>query len=225
VKDSLQTIGHIHSRIRGTAFAAICSLLGLGLVLPVEEAQGATRPPAQEAQAEAEGLDQEYRIGPGDVLQLFVWKEPEVSRDITVRVDGKVTVPLLGDIAAAGKTPSQLGAEVTKLLSRFLSAPQVTLSVSVANSTRFYVLGQVAKPGDFPLTGRTTVLQGLALAGGFREFAKTDSIVIIRQDRGFFVPKGRPAESVISFNYKRLEAGRDLAANIVLRPGDTILVP
>jgi polysaccharide export outer membrane protein len=87
------------------------------------------------------------------------------------------------------------------------------------------VLGQVAKPGDFPLTGRTTVIQGLALAGGLKEFAHPESIVIVRQDRGIYVPKGRPSESLIQVNYKKLEDGKDLSQNVVLRPGDTILVP
>jgi polysaccharide biosynthesis/export protein len=159
----------------------------------------------------------DYLIGPGDVLQLFVWKEPELTRELTVRIDGRISVPLLGDVEAMGRTPVQLAAELSKRFTRFLEAPQVTLGVAQANSTRFYVLGQVNKPGDFPLTGRTTVLQGLALAGGFKEFAKTDSIVIIRREKG--------AETALPFNYKRLESGKELAHNVSLRPGDTILVP
>jgi polysaccharide export outer membrane protein len=159
----------------------------------------------------------EYRIGAGDVLQLFVWKEPDLSRDITVRFDGKVTVPLLGDVEAAGRTPQQLGEELSRSLGRFLAAPQVTLGVSQSNSARFHVLGQVGRPGDFPLSRRITVLQALAIAGGFKEFAKTDSIVIIRQDGD--------AETALSFNYKRVEGGKDLSQDILIHPGDTILVP
>lgn len=158
-----------------------------------------------------------YVISPGDILQLFVWKEADLSRDLTVRIDGKVTVPLLGDVTAGGRTPSQLAAEITESLKRFVAVPQVTVGIAQAHSARFYVLGQVARPGDFPLVLRPTVLQGLALAGGFREFAKTDSIVIIRRTAG--------AEQVIRINYKRLEAGNDLAQNVLLLPGDTILVP
>ena len=209
-----------HRRTVGVLFMlAVCLALGAGRG---REAQTSS---TQEPPAESPPEVQEYRVGPGDVLQLFVWKEPDISRDLTVRFDGKVTVPLLGDVTAGGRTPSQLGSEITRLLARFLAAPQVTVGVGHANSARFYVLGQVAKPGDFPLTGRTTLLQALAIAGGFREFAKTDSIVIVRQDRGLVVPKGRPAEQVIQVSYKRLEAGRDLSENLVLRPGDTILVP
>jgi polysaccharide biosynthesis/export protein len=168
---------------------------------------------------------QDYRIGPGDVLQLFVWKEPELTREVAVRPDGKVTIPLLGDVDATGRLPQQLATDVTKMLARFIEVPVVTIGVKSSNSARFYVLGQVGHPGEFPLAGRTTVLQGLALAGGFREYARTDGIVVVRQDRGVFVPKGRPSETFIPVNYKKLEDGKDLSQNIVLAPGDTILVP
>jgi polysaccharide export outer membrane protein len=159
----------------------------------------------------------EYRIGTGDVLQLFVWKEPDLTREVTVRFDGKVTVPLLGDVTAAGRTPQELGDDIARSLARFLAAPQVTLGVGQANSARFHVLGQVARPGEFPLTRRMTVLQALAVAGGFKEYAKTDGIVIIRQ--------AGEVETTLAVNYKRLEAGRDLSQNVLLHPGDTILVP
>ncbi len=169
---------------------------------------------AQDSKAVAED---EYRIGPGDVLQLFVWKEPDLTRDVTVRFDGKVTVPLLGDVQAAGHPPQELGDDIAKRLARFLAAPQVTVGVIQANSARFHVLGLVGKPGDFPLTRRTTVLQGLALAGGFKEFAKTERILIIRRE-------GETQTSLL-VNYKSLEMGKDLAQDVVLKPGDTILVP
>jgi polysaccharide export outer membrane protein len=193
----------------------------LGAALAVAFVSSALASPAVAAQtldaaASARSV-LEYRIGAGDVLQLFVWKEPDLSRDITVRFDGKVTVPLLGDVEAAGRTPQQLGEELARSLGRFLAAPQVTLGVSQSNSARFHVLGQVGRPGDFPLARRITVLQALAIAGGFKEFAKTDSIVIIRQDGD--------AETALSFNYKRVEGGKDLSQDILIHPGDTILVP
>src|SRR5262245_64232752 len=169
--------------------------------------------------------DLSYKVGAGDVLKVFVWKEPELSGELQVRFDGKVTVPLLGDIEATARTPEQLAGEIAKAFRKFLAAPQVTVGVVTSNNARFYVLGQVSRPGDFPLRGRTTVLQGLALAGGLREFAKTDSIVIVRQDKGFFLPKGRPSETFITVNYKKLEGAKDVGENVVLRPGDTILVP
>lgn len=190
------------------------AFLGLA-ALVVAPAPAAAQPPAPSRSAEQ--VEGDYVIGPGDVLQIFVWKEPDLTRDVTVRVDGKITVPLLGDLAAAGRTPQQLGTDLGKALGRFLSSPQVTLGVSQANSSRFYVMGQVNTPGVFPLAGRVTVLQGLALAGGLREFAKADGIQIIRQVTG--------TQTFIPVNYKKLEDGRDISQNILLRPGDTILVP
>jgi polysaccharide export outer membrane protein len=159
----------------------------------------------------------EYLIGPGDVLQIFVWKEADLTKEVTVRLDGRVTVPLLGDVDAAGRSPQQLSEELAKSLGKFLESPRVTVGVSQANSTRFYVVGLVGKPGEFPLSGRTTFLQGLALAGGFRDFAKTDSILIIRQERS--------GQNVIPVNYKKIEDGKDVSQNVPLRPGDTIVVP
>jgi polysaccharide export outer membrane protein len=189
-----------------------CIVLGLALVVatPFAAAQAGSV-----AGASAPAV--EFRIGAGDVLQLFVWKEPELSRTVTVRVDGKLTVPLLGDVAAAGKSTRELTSELQALLGRYLEAPQVTLEVTQANSSRIYVLGLVANPGVYPLTQPTTVLQGLAFAGGFKEFARTEDIVIIRD--GEMGPKSVPV------NFKKIEAGRDLGQNVVLRAGDTIVVP
>jgi polysaccharide export outer membrane protein len=158
-----------------------------------------------------------YVIGSGDVLQVFVWKEPDLTRDVTVRLDGRITLPLLGDVVAAGRTPPELSAELGKQLARFVDAPMVTLGVAQATSARVYVLGQVAHPGTFALTGRTTVLQALALAGGLREFVKPDRILVIREEPGLRAP--------LVVNYKRLEAGSDITQNIVLKAGDTVLVP
>jgi polysaccharide export outer membrane protein len=169
------------------------------------------------------GVPSDYRIGSGDVLQLFVWREPDLSRELTVRVDGRVSVPLLGEVQAAGRAPSELAEELAKLLAKYLTSPQVTVGVLRANAARFFVLGQVARPGEFPLAGRTTVLQALAMAGGFRDFAKTDSILIVRVEDG---PQGgQPVQQFVPFNYKRLEDGKDASQNILVRAGDTILVP
>jgi polysaccharide export outer membrane protein len=156
----------------------------------------------------------EYTIGPADVLQIIVWKEPDLTRDVTVRFDGMVTVPLLGDVVAAGQTPAQLAATLVKGLGRFVEVPRVTVAVAQAKSARFYVVGQVQKSGEFELAGPTTVLQALALAGGFKDFAKTDSIVIVRKN-----------QSVAAVNYKRIADGKDVSQNVLLSPGDTILVP
>jgi polysaccharide export outer membrane protein len=155
-----------------------------------------------------------YTIGPSDILQIIVWKEPDLTRDVTVRFDGMITVPLLGDIPAAGRTPGELAESLTQGLKQYIELPRVTVGVSQTNSARFYVIGLVTKSGEFPLSGHTTVLQGLALAGGFRDFAKTDSIVIVRRD-----------QTVVPVNYKRIADGRDVSQNILLLPEDTIVVP
>jgi polysaccharide export outer membrane protein len=177
-------------------------------------AQDAPKPPAPAAAAE---VAPEYFIAPGDVLKIAVWREPELSVEAFVRLDGRITVPLLGDIMAAGRTPNDLAAEIQSRLSRFLEVPQVTLSVSQAISARFYVLGEIAKPGIYPIPSRVTVLQALALAGGFREFAKKESVLIIRH---------RGAQQVaIPFNFKEVEAGVKLDQNIYLESGDTLVVP
>jgi polysaccharide export outer membrane protein len=170
---------------------------------------------AQEQPAAAAGTSGgAYTIGPADVLQVNVWKEPDLTRDVTVRFDGIITMPLVGEFQAAGKTPGELAQVLAKGLERFVEVPRVTISVSQANSARFYVIGQVGRSGEFPLSGRTTVLQGLALAGGFKDFAKPESIVIVRKD-----------QTAIPVNYKRITDGRDLSQNVVLAPGDTIVVP
>jgi polysaccharide export outer membrane protein len=155
-----------------------------------------------------------YVIGPSDVLLIVVWKEPELSRPVTVRVDGMATFPLLGDVQAAGHTPTQLAEIITEGLRRFIEVPRVTVGIEQANSSRVYVLGQVNKSGEFPLGGPTTVLQALALAGGFKEFAKTDTIAVVRKDG-----------TVLPVNYKRIADGKDTAQNVLLLPGDTVVVP
>jgi len=166
--------------------------------------------PAAPGSAPASG----YLIGLGDVLRITVWKEPDLTLDVTVRLDGMITVPLLGDVQAAGRVPSQLAGTLVTDLRRFIENPRVTVSVTQATSARIYVVGQMVRPGEFPLSGRMTVLKALALAGGFKEFAKSESIVIVRED-----------QKVIPFNYKHVGEGKDMSQNVLLAAGDTIVVP
>ncbi len=208
---------------------AIPAALALGFAVPASSPAAPQKPapadkPAAPAADHAAGdkpptptARRDYVIGAGDDLQVFVWKEPDLTREVTVRIDGRITVPLLGDIEAAGHTPEDLGAEIGKRLARYLSTPQVTVGVSHPNSTHIYVIGQVGKPGEYPLNGRMTLLQALAVAGGFKDFAKTDGIVIVRLEKGVQV--------IVPANYKRLEAGKDMTQNVILQPGDTIVVP
>jgi polysaccharide export outer membrane protein len=147
----------------------------------------------------------------------MVWNEPSLSTDAPVRLDGKITVPLIGDLQAAGRTPDELTIEIRTSLRRFLEVPQVTVSVAQAVSARFYVIGEVTTSGAFPLTGRITILQALAIAGGFREFAHRERIMVIRD--------GVDGRVAITFNYRDLETGTKLEQDIALTPGDVIIVP
>lgn len=200
-------------RIGGLAQAVQRTVVLIGLLPGVVEAQAQKPGMAQPATVAPDRMEG-YTIGPGDLLQVVVWKEPELTRDVLVRIDGRATLPLLGDIEAAGRTPEQLAEGITRGLSRFVNTPRVTVGISQATSARVYVIGQVVRSGEIPLSVPLTVVQALALSGGFKEFARTDSILIVGRDR-----------DVTPFNYKRFEAGRELQQNVSLKPGDTIVVP
>jgi polysaccharide biosynthesis/export protein len=170
-------------------------------------------------------LTPEYRVAPGDVLQVFVWKEPELSREVRVRTDGFLTVPLLGDVFAVGKMPRGLAAELGQQLGQLVTSPVVTVTLAYSSTLRFFVVGQVTKAGEFPLLGRTTVMQALALAGGFQEYAKTDEIRILRQELSVAGGRVRTQEVALSVNYKTLAQGQNLQNDLVIKPGDVIVVP
>jgi polysaccharide export outer membrane protein len=172
-----------------------------------------------------EALTTEYRIAPGDLLQVFVWREPDLSRELRVRPDGYVSVPLIGDLFAVAKTPKRLAAELTQALSQFVNNPQVTVTLGTSSILRFYVLGKVNKAGEFPLVGRTTVMQALALAGGFLEYAKPEEIKILRQELAVAGGKAKTHEVVLMVNYKAIAQGQNLQQNVALKPGDVVVVP
>jgi len=161
--------------------------------------------------------DPNYIIGPQDVIDISVWKEPDFSRSVPVRPDGKISLPLLNDVQAAGLTPTQLGTQITTNLTKYVTDPQVTVIVSQINSQRIYILGEVARAGTFTLIPEMNVLQALSNAGGVTAFANSKKIYILRQDNG--------KQQKIFFNYKDVISGKDHGQNIVLRPGDTIVVP
>jgi polysaccharide export outer membrane protein len=162
--------------------------------------------------------DDSFVIGNDDVLSINVWKEPDVSRSIPVRSDGRISLPLVGEVQAAGRTPLQLEHEITDKLRAYIAEPEVTVMVQQINSEKFNILGQVTKPGSYPLTRGTTVLDAIATAGGFRDFAKQKGIYILRQSS-----PGR--DSRIAFNYKDVIKGKHPEQNIQLEPRDTIVVP
>ena len=162
--------------------------------------------------------DDSFVIGNDDVLAISVWKEPDLSRSIPVRSDGRISLPLIGELQASGRTPLKLEQEIADKLQPYLEEPDVTVIVQQINSEKFNILGQVAKPGAYPITNSATVLDAIALAGGCRDFAKRGSIYILRRN-----PDG--SESRIPFNYKDVIKGKNMAQNIKLRPHDTIVVP
>jgi polysaccharide export outer membrane protein len=161
--------------------------------------------------------DAEYKIGPQDILRIDVWKEAEVSRAVPVRPDGKISLPLLNDVQAAGLTPMQLSVVIADGLKKYMNDPQVTVSVSEINSRRIYVTGEVTRGGAFPLLPNMTVLQALSSSGGFTQFAKLKNIYVLRIDDGKQVK--------LPFNYKDAVNGRKPEQNVLLQPGDVIVVP
>jgi polysaccharide export outer membrane protein len=162
--------------------------------------------------------EEPFRIGREDVLDVSVWRDPELSRVVPVRPDGFISIPLAGEIQAAGKTPAELAEEIRVRLSPLVQEPRVTVMVREVNSARIYVTGEVARPGAYPLRGRVSVLQAIALAGGFTDFADHDGIVVIR--------KGTPGQGPIPVRYTELLSSREgVDPDLLLVPGDTVVVP
>jgi len=162
--------------------------------------------------------DSTFVIGNDDVLAINVWKEPEISRSIPVRSDGKISLPLVGEVQASGETPLKLEQEIANRLSNYISEPEVTVIVQQINSQKFNVLGQVNKPGSYPLTTSVTVLDAIAMAGGFRDFAKQKSMYVLRQNAD-------GTETRLPFNYKQVIKGAKPGENIKLQARDTVVVP
>jgi polysaccharide export outer membrane protein len=198
---------------------AVCLFLGWGTAWSQSATSDSQETAPANAQASAGTMetDPAYKIGPQDVLRIDVWKEPEISRSVPVRPDGKITLPLLNDIQAAGLTPQQLAAKISEGLKKFITSPQVTVGVTEINSRRIFVNGEVARPGAFPLLPNMTVLQALSSAGGFTQFARLKNIYILRMENGTQVKH--------PFNYKEAVSGKRPEQNILLEGGDIIVVP
>jgi polysaccharide biosynthesis/export protein len=162
-------------------------------------------------------LPPSYLIGPNDLLSIYVWKEPELSRDLAVTPDGKISFPLIGEIVAQGRTVTELKEIISEKLKDFVTAPEVTVIVKESRSRIVYAIGNVRSPGPYPLVAGMTVIQALSAAGGLGEWADTKNIVIIRREGD--------KETHIKFNYRDFVSGRNVAQNILLEPGDTIVVP
>ena len=178
---------------------------------------GAPPPTPAGITAEAKVLNPGYQIGPEDVLEISVWKEEGLKKEVLVRPDGGISFPLAGDLQAAGKTAQQLQQEITQRLEKFMSDAVVSVSVLKVASNKIYVIGRVNKPGEF-VTGRyVDVLQGLSMAGGLTPFAAENDIKVLRRESG--------KDLVFPFRYSDVKKGENLGQNIILKGGDVVVVP
>jgi polysaccharide biosynthesis/export protein len=201
--------------------SAASLLLSATYVAAQSTSTAPARPPAANAQpagappivGPSVAVAPDFVVGPEDVLGVVFWREMEMSGDVTVRPDGRITLPLLGDIQAEGMRPDALRDEIQKAATKYLTDPNVTVVVRTINSRKVFITGLVAMPGTFPLTGPRTVMQLISLAGGLAEYAKSEEIQVLRGAKAF------------RFNYKEVSKGKKLEQNILLQPGDTVVVP
>lgn len=211
---------------RSLQVTVLLLLVSVGLIAQSDHPSG---PPVPNADAgknagdrrsavKAAASDDSYVIGADDVLAISVWKEPEISRAVPVRTDGKISLPLIGELQAGGQTPQQLEQEIAKRLQSYISEPEVTVIVQDSKSQKINILGMVARPGAYLLTGSTTVLDAIAMAGGFKDFAKQKSIYVLRPGEG-------GTQTRLPFNYKEVIKGKNPGQNIRLLPRDTVVVP
>jgi polysaccharide export outer membrane protein len=185
-------------------------------VQPAPSTAAASTPPAA-ALAPRADLPPDYVIGPDDVLGIVYWKDKDMTTDAHVRPDGRIALPLLNEVQAAGLTPEQLRERLTEESKKYMEDPSITVVVRTINSRKTFITGEVNKPGTYPLTSPTSVMQLIAMAGGLKEYANGKKIVIMRTENG------RPIS--LRFNYKEVVAGKNLQQNIELKPGDTVVVP
>jgi polysaccharide export outer membrane protein len=209
---------------------AVLTLLVLLSSGALAQSDSGSRPPAPAAATDKQSgdnpgegsrtahSDSSYVIGADDVLAINVWKEPDVPRSVPVRSDGKISLPLVGELTAGGQTPLQLEQEITKRLANYISEPEVTVIVTDSKSQRINILGMVARPGTYMLTGSATILDAIAMAGGFKDFAKQKQIYVLRANAD-------GTEKRLTFNYKEVIKGQNPEQNIRLLPRDTVVVP
>ncbi len=181
-------------------FLPLCLLSGVSLAESTEESEMPS-----------------YKIGPKDILNIYVWKEPELTQDVFVLPDGRITFPLIGEIVAQGRTVTELKTAITEKLENYVTAPEVTVIVKEIRSRIIYTIGKVNRIGPYPLEQNMTVLQALSTAGGFAEWADKKNILIVRREG--------EEEVQLRFNYKEFTSGKNVEQNIILKPNDTIVVP
>ena len=203
--------------ITGSVFLLACLLTGSVVAAqpPIAAEQRATD--GSSAAPAGVSLPAGYVIGPEDVLTIVFWRDKDMSAEVVVRPDGKISLPLLNDVIAAGSTPDELRAQLVKSAGKYLEDPNATVVVKEIHSRKVFVTGQVSKAGSYALVGEMNVLQMIAHVGGLLEYADSKNIVIVRNESG--------NERRFKFNYKDVVKGKNVAQNIVLKPGDTIIVP
>lgn len=162
-------------------------------------------------------LAKEYLIGIGDILEISVWHEPDISKNVFVRLDGRISLPLVGDVYAKGLSPESLASKISKRVSKFIADPSITVALNESRSRMYYVLGQITRPGEYTLSYPVSILQAIARAGGFAQWAKKEKVILVRRNAG--------QETIIHFNYDQFVEGKDLGKNLALQPGDTLIVP
>jgi len=209
----------MHPRLAGLSIFLLLIVSAL-LIVGVPRLSGQWRSNSDEggdktkSESGASGLPAPYTIQPNDLLEIFVWKEPDLTRKVLVRPDGRISFPLIQDLPAAGVSPAELKDAIEKGLKEFLDAPNVTVTVDAIQSYRVYVTGKVLKAGILTMEKPVTVLQALALAGGFQEFANPSEVIIISSDK-----------TSVKFNYAEVIKGKNSDQNIRLKSGDVVVVP
>jgi len=193
---------------------ALTLLISVPMAFSQEEKQGTEK---KKPEPQWMPVSESYVIGPEDVLSIYVWKEEAFSRTVPVRMDGKISLPLIDDVQAAGYTARQLKEVLTSKLKEFVENPNVSVTVVEANSYKVYISGQVRSPGVYRLRSETSLLQFIPMVGGFTEWANQKKILVIRREAG--------REKRITVNYKNIVSGKDPDSNIILKSGDTIIVP
>jgi len=206
--------------------SAVYSGIGLAVfvsatIVTGAAAQTATAAPQAAASADAAhgvALPVGYVMGPGDILSVVFWRDKDLSAEVVVRPDGKISLPLLNDMSVAGLTPEQFRKDLIQAASKYVESPNATVVVKQINSRKVFITGNIGKPGEYPLTGDLKVLQLIALAGGLQEYADSDNILVIR-NQGGSEPK------YLKFNYRDVLKMKNVQQNISLNPGDTVVVP
>ncbi len=206
-------------KVTKLACLALLGFAAIGMWAQDPNGENVAKPakaPAQEARGTAPEVPADYVIGADDTLHISVWKEPDLTATLPVRPDGKISLPLLNDVPAAGLTPMQLKDSITEKLKKYIADPRVTVVVTAMNSRRFFVTGEVVHSGAMPLLPNMTVLQALSSAG-FNQFANVKGIYLLRTENGRQVK--------LPFNYKEVVKGNHPEQNLMLKPGDTVVVP